>query len=241
MTVQNKPAVRSSGEPLLSPEEQVYHGQSVENYAVERYLLNEMTDNEKLRFEQHYFQCTDCMKDVESGQTFVKSVGRPSWAFRLREFFSSWKRWQAAVLYPLAAGLLGMLAFQNVVTIPGLQAQLSGVLPTTIITAHQGERGGGSNDENAEIVKTSHITIDFDLPPLANYPYYRVNVVEARNPKHLILSEIIPAPASPGSPLALTVSKNMLGRGKYNLEVFGLTSEHMRVGSPLPPNYFDVQ
>jgi hypothetical protein len=241
MTTPNKPAVRPSGEPPLNPEEQGYHEQAVENYAVERYLLNEMTDEEKLRFEQHYFQCTACMKEVESGQTFVKSIGPPSWTFRLREFFSSCKKWQAAVLYPLTAALVGMVAFQNVFLIPRLQAQLAAVFPTTIVTAHQGERGGSSSDKKGEVVRTGYITVDFDLPPLTDYPYYRVNVVNALNPKHMLFSEIIPAPASSGSPLAFTVSKSVLGRGQYNSEIFGLRSENTTSGTPLQPNYFNVQ
>ena len=225
MTIQNKPATELNGDTPLSPEEQVYHDQAVESYAVERYLLNEMDDVEKLRFEQHYFECTACLKEVESGQTFVRSIRPPDRAFGFRAVASFWKKWQAAVLYPAAAALLGMVAFQNFYMIPGLQGELAGVLPTTLVTAHEGERGGSSINEKGQTVNTTYVTIDFDLPPSANFPFYRVAVVDALKPSRVVLSKVIPAPASVGSPLAFTVSRKVLGAGKYNAKLVGLSSE----------------
>jgi hypothetical protein len=241
MTIQNKPATELNGDLPLSPEEQVYHDRAVDSYAVERYLLNEMGEDEKLRFEQHYFECTACLKEVESGQTFVRSIRPPNRPFGFRALASFWKKWQATVLYPAAAALLGMVAFQNLYVIPGLQGQLAGVLPTTLVTAHQGERGGTSSDEKGQLVNTTYVTIDLDLPASASFPFYRVAVVDGLKPTKVLLSKVIPAPASVGSPLAFTVSKKVLGRGKYNAKVVGLSSEKSIDGTVLPSSYFDLE
>jgi len=236
---ENNPAKALSGETPLSPEERAYHDQAVESYAVERYLLKEMTDEEKLRFEQHYFQCTACMKDVESGQTFVKSIGPPSWPYRLRGLFGTWTRWQAAVFYPIIVASLSIVIFQNVFLIPRLKRQSTGVLPTTVVQARQGERGG--LDERGEVVNTAYVTVLFDLPALKTFPYYRIDVLDALNTKRFILSQVLRSPATVGSPLAFTVSKNTLGPGRYRSELTGLTSSNSKDGTPLEPNYFDIQ
>jgi hypothetical protein len=40
------------------------HREAQKSQAVERYILNEMSDDERDRFEEHYFDCRDCGADV---------------------------------------------------------------------------------------------------------------------------------------------------------------------------------
>ena len=41
------------------------HQEAVDTMAAERYLLDEMSDADRLTFEEHYFSCTDCAADLQ--------------------------------------------------------------------------------------------------------------------------------------------------------------------------------
>jgi hypothetical protein len=43
------------------------HLQAMNNFAPERYILGEMTEDERLAFEDHYFSCAECADDVRAG------------------------------------------------------------------------------------------------------------------------------------------------------------------------------
>jgi hypothetical protein len=43
------------------------HLQAMNTLAPERYLLGEMTEDERLEFEEHYFSCAECADDVRDG------------------------------------------------------------------------------------------------------------------------------------------------------------------------------
>lgn len=50
------------------------HQMAVETKASERYLLEEMTEAERLEFEAHFFECEACAEDVRSGEILVRGV-----------------------------------------------------------------------------------------------------------------------------------------------------------------------
>jgi len=45
------------------------HHEAEQSQAVARYILNEMGDDERDRFEEHYFDCRDCGADVLAGES----------------------------------------------------------------------------------------------------------------------------------------------------------------------------
>ena len=50
------------------------HAVAVATHAVERYLLDEMTELERHRFEEHYFDCQDCAADLRAGTLLREGV-----------------------------------------------------------------------------------------------------------------------------------------------------------------------
>src|SRR5690606_37838396 len=50
------------------------HAVAVSTHAVERYLLEEMTELERHRFEEHYFDCQDCAADLRAGTLMREGV-----------------------------------------------------------------------------------------------------------------------------------------------------------------------
>jgi len=47
------------------------HDEAMQSEAVERYILNEMSDDERERFEEHYFDCRDCGDGVLAGERLM--------------------------------------------------------------------------------------------------------------------------------------------------------------------------
>lgn len=50
------------------------HTEAVSSLASERYLLDEMTDQEREAFEAHYFECVECADDVTAGARMQDGV-----------------------------------------------------------------------------------------------------------------------------------------------------------------------
>src|SRR5688572_10058371 len=123
------------------------HEQAVKMQAPERYLLNELTQEERDDFEEHYFVCTDCAEEVRAAFTFrdnaravFASQGDPigARAPARSKARRDWFGWLTPSWAPVAATLLlGITLYQAVFVIPGLRNELSEatspqVLPTIV-------------------------------------------------------------------------------------------------------------
>src|SRR5690348_16134936 len=51
------------------------HQQALDSMAVERYVLNEMTATDRQAFEEHYFNCPECLEAITYASDFLE-VGR---------------------------------------------------------------------------------------------------------------------------------------------------------------------
>ena len=107
------------------------HEQAMQEMATERYLLDELTPEQRDAFEEHMFECTECAMDVRAGNVFMTEAKaqlphlaaeaaparpvvrdkKPWWSFLTMPAFAA----------PVFAALLAVVAFQNVSTIPSLR------------------------------------------------------------------------------------------------------------------------
>ena len=57
------------------------HEEAENDNAVEGYLLNELTEDQRARFEEHYFQCPICADAILVGQSLIEGIRqkRPWW------------------------------------------------------------------------------------------------------------------------------------------------------------------
>lgn len=109
------------------------HETAEKTEATERYLLNEFTPEERSEFEAHYFDCVICAERIRTGSIFIdtakdvmraesaQSVSVAASANRRQSFWSAW--FQPGILTPslVALGLMIVVGYQNLVTIPGLE------------------------------------------------------------------------------------------------------------------------
>jgi hypothetical protein len=104
------------------------HQQAIKMHAAERYLLEELSEEEREGFEDHYFSCPECADEVRAAYTFAdnaKAVMADWPAPRAERWSFNFFDWLRPVLVPaMALLLLGVAVYQSAFVIPGLERQL---------------------------------------------------------------------------------------------------------------------
>jgi hypothetical protein len=121
----------------------------------ERYLLDELESEVRDEFEEHYFDCLECALDIRAGAQFVthtKTVLAESLEPTLvratpgpSPVHRGWFAWlRPAFAAPVLALLLAVVGYQNLVTYPKLQSDLSQpqVLPSASVNFGTWGAGG---------------------------------------------------------------------------------------------------
>jgi hypothetical protein len=129
------------------------HSEVVESQALAKYLLGELSVELREEYEEHFFSCPECSRELSTAAEFLAASRqvlseapvperkaayvRPAPSPR----FSWLNPWLAG---PVLAGLLALIAYQNLVTIPRLaQSTAPQVLPMySLITANTRGEGG---------------------------------------------------------------------------------------------------
>ena len=110
------------------------HAEALRVGAAERYLLGELTGELREEFEEHYFECAECALNVRCGAAFVDAArdvlrseqGRRAASQRPERDRPPWFLWfRPVVAIPVFVVLVGLIAFQNLVTIPRMKQTLS--------------------------------------------------------------------------------------------------------------------
>jgi len=202
------------------------HLEAMSLHAVARYVDGKLTPQQELRFEEHYFYCRECAHAVDLEQTKLPEPAKESW----------WRRLGFAMLVPASAALLGLVVFQNISVIPALQnkvAELSGLQPNTVITAHPLQLG----PEEGDLIKTPSVTVELPLPVDApESPFYRVQLLGAgRHP----MTQDLPAPV--GGRLSLHIASQKLGIGSYDVFVYGLAATDAKQGPQIAQYHFNTK
>src|SRR5438874_8305064 len=100
------------------------HNLAVQSHAVERYLLDEMEAQERDGFEEHYFTCADCAREVRAGAEFranAREVLRRPGQLASEEPRRGWFSWTSLLPVAASLALLSVVAYQNLVVIPALR------------------------------------------------------------------------------------------------------------------------
>ena len=191
------------------------HKEAVSLKAVERYVVKELTPEQEIRFEAHYFECPECAHAVTLEQSRRYLPGEADVAARRLQPW--WHRFGLpTILIPATAALLGIVAFQNVFTIPTLKtqlAELSAPQPNTEITAHEVQMGA----ENGDLVATPSFTVDIPLHSEVTYDHYLVTLSPPGRPPFV---QIFPKPLN--DRLSLHLTRQAFLPGSYDVLVCGL-------------------
>jgi hypothetical protein len=108
------------------------HQEAIDGLASERYLLNEMSEDERFEFESHYFECLDCAEDVKLGEMIRQESRRAgavappasSGGVQGAKVLTSprwWRKPMVAAPWAAAASLALIAGYQSLVQVPALR------------------------------------------------------------------------------------------------------------------------
>jgi hypothetical protein len=186
------------------------HAEAIETMAAERYVLGEMTPEDRDAFEEHFFDCAACATEVRDGEK-IRAAIRTQKAAEPRPWRRSTREWLTAAA--IVGVLAGVPAVQNV----GLRVQLARArmphIGESVAFLTAGSRGG-----DALVVQAGDrpFTIDFDIPPQPNAERYAVQVVDAAG--RVRAKDVVTAAAARDTQ-HLLFPGGSLQPGRYSLEV----------------------
>lgn len=213
------------------------HAEAVRTLAAERYLLDEMTAEEREAFEAHFFACAACAEAVETGAILAEAAGDDrTWARgRVAPFPSSAApavpppgRRMAATWIPLAAAavLALVVGYQSLVTIPDLQSTVD--TPRALVPVPLAPTSRGDGATVAQPAEDGLLALALDIN--ADRPTGDL-VYDLRTLDGTVVSTGQAAAPPEGTPLLLLLPGTSLSSGQYALVVRDSASPAREVGT----------
>ncbi len=225
--------------------------------AAEQYLLDEMGPDVRDEFEEHLFDCAECVMEVRAGDAFIreaklqlpcltaadaaKVASTPAGtaaATNLPEINPAkqrrdWFAWLRPVyLAPAFALLLGVAAYQNLVTLPGLRAAADAPRIVPVTPLHGATRG--AERQKLAATRKDGLALPVNLLPEdftpANFALYSVALVgpDGKTAWTGTVSAAIAASGSQGAEATLVIPGAMLKDGAYTVTVAGIGQDGSR-------------
>ncbi len=198
------------------------HEQAVRSQAVERYVLGELTPEEREAFEGHYFDCSACFEQVKLGAQFLhhaREVLDPEpekgWLARV---LGDLRRPAPAFATAMLLCAIGMGVYQQSV-IADLKAPR--IESRYMLT---GEAKGGAG----KLISVSHkarliLTVEFVRK--SEFTSYQAEIIGESGK----VKASLPAPVPVGEDtVTITLPANSLQTGKYSMLVYGLTQDGVK-------------
>ena len=214
------------------------HNLVVREKMTEKYLLEELDPDLRDEFEEHFFDCPECAKDVRAGSDFVAHsklvlaedsepasvhANAPAQESRRRGWFA-WLR--PAYAIPVLALLLAVIGYQNLVTYPQLMQAIN--RPQVLPAATVNLLTYGTNAPPLVVHSGQGFLLNVIVPPGRRYEAYKVDLY---NPAGGV--ESVPISASADDTWPIRFPGTNLQSGAYKLTVRGITApgQDVEVGS----------
>lgn len=209
------------------------HSRAVRSNANERYLLGEMTVEEREDYEAHFFDCTECAAQVKAGAIFIENArsvmhGQYHADFKetaARDHIAHYRGMWASWALVAALFLLAVFFYQNVVTIPNLRKTLNNAARPVALASFS-LRTSGSRGGAPIIIKVSPgepFGLYFDIVSEHEFPFYFAEVLdESRIEK---FSVVLTGEQARDS-VQVLVPGSLLSPGHYSLRILGSESRN---------------
>ena len=160
------------------------HTEAVRLQAAEKYLLGELSKEQRDEYEEHYFSCAECAEELKASVVFVegarqvlrdeakervaaardKERGKQGWFAWLRPAFAA----------PAFAALLLVIGYQNALTIPGLKQANSRAAAIKVAKSFSllAVRSAGAGSEIIRVRPDEGYGLDVDIPPTSSADGY---------------------------------------------------------------------
>ena len=210
------------------------HNEAIENHTAERYLLHELTEQERDAYEAHFFSCSACAEEIKAASEFMENARKVvqdelkahiySHVAR-RSIFGSWLNFRM-MLHPIPAAACALLVmvsafgiYQNQVTIPHLREMASAqlVTPQRVVL-----RGSRDSVPSLTVRRSRGFQMYFDIPQ-SNFNSYDVSVLTSSNVKKPLLKNV--SAEDTKETLAMFVPAGTLDAGRNFLLIEGGNSK----------------
>jgi hypothetical protein len=203
------------------------HTESTRLMAAEKYLLGELTLEQREEFEEHFFGCQECALDVRAGAALVEHskvvLAEPVAVSQVRTPVAAkpgpfaWLR--PAFVVPLLAVLLVVVGYQNLVTYPQLKQLASSpqILPWNSINVST--RGTSTTQISTHPGEGFHLLVN--IPPDSHFASYTFDLSSPSG--RLEWSRTVPATSSDEARSIYVPGANQ-EQGIYTLAVRGNTA-----------------
>jgi hypothetical protein len=153
------------------------HKTAERTMAVEKYLLDEFSPEERDDFEEHFFSCEECARELKLGAAFMAhakeslrtaAVDAPANTEKRERF-----KWFSPVFaLPAMAFMLGLVVFQNLVQVPELQRTLEAMNAPAVLPSADLKSGSSRGDGAAVVAAKAgeFFQLTIDIPDAANVP-----------------------------------------------------------------------
>jgi anti-sigma factor RsiW len=198
--------------------ETMSHEQAVSSQAAERYLLGELTQEDRQAFEGHYFDCSACFEQVKVGAQFMRHAREvldpepeKGWLARM---LGDLRRPAPAFATAMLLLALGTGLYQHSV-IADLKAPR---IESRYVLA--GDARGAARLLSVSRKAGLSLTVEFMRKP--EFTSYQAQIVTESG--KVKVSVPVPAPVTDDS-VTITLPADALDAGKYSLVVYGLTQD----------------
>ncbi|WP_348264810.1 zf-HC2 domain-containing protein [Telmatobacter sp. DSM 110680] len=217
------------------------HNEAIKQMVAERYLLGELSPEQRDAFEEHAFDCSECSLELRAGAAFIDAAKvelpkltpaspAPSVPYsprpdRKRINWQSWLR--PAFAIPAFAALLAVVGYQNLSTIPSLRmaATQPSLLPSTAF--HAGTRGAAHTQVQAD--RTQGAVLSIELPQDSGVATYSFTLYDPQG-KQLWTRTLTAAKAGASGDgiVSLVIPGIGLTQGSYTLAIAGIDPQGTR-------------
>lgn len=206
------------------------HAEVLRLKALERYVLGELSPEQRDEFEEHYFDCPECAADIRSLAEF-RTVSRlvlqedaaNEERARGQGFEGRWFGWLGPITtVPVIATLAAIVIFQAAVTIPGLKKQAAVKEAGQVFESLYRLQGNvrGENGSRIAVAANESFALDFDFTPIGDFERYVGSLVDSSG-KRVLTFELKGTEVN--RELHLVVPAGVLRSGNYELVIVGQT------------------
>ena len=219
------------------------HQEAIQLTAVERYLLDELPAPQREQFEEHFFGCQECARDLRAAAAFLdaakqdlatgvfdktalvdnsaRAAGpKPGAGFsaRLREL------WKPAFLAPAFALLLMLVIYQNAVVLPRFagearQLQSPEILPALFLAAGNSR---GAVTPTIQVSDGRPFLLSVDIPTREEFSGYTCALAD---PAGAIVWQLQVSTAQARDTVSIRIPGRQWMPGDYSLIVQGSSSQ----------------
>lgn len=204
------------------------HATAMRKAIAESYVLGDLSEEERIEFEEHFFTCEACAVDVKALSIFIddtrKALGKPSGARYPSSPTRRPQGRQQMLMLPIAAAVLlalGGAIYQTSVTVPQLRRDLARTQALQATTWHFLSVARSDPTQIRVTAKQSMIGLTLSRTGYESPAHYRINVRDGKGAS--ALTSVVAAPTA-GDELQLLLPVSELEAGRYVVELLGINS-----------------